>query len=347
MRDDLWVVSPWPGDTQEENVGPPNNRFLRRALERSSLTFRWVEVEGMPYRTWRDVLSWWIWNRRVEGILRSRGLLPRALLSLSPFPYPAVYRLARRHDLQVWLKTYGFVYYPRGGRFRWLQGPLHWAFRHAPDGWIAVQDGTGGAQVVRRHTTIPVLEVWNARPRVSPTPPPPAPPWRWLYAGTLDRLKGADRMVWLVRRIQEMGVPLEFWVAGEGPLAHIFAGLPGVRYLGVQSWSRMQTIYPQVHGVLVLNRYANLTLPLVEALAHGRPVVGLEEAGESRVIGEKEGVLWTASLEALVSRLRDLTRPEAYGKLQTCTAAGARRFPFWEEVAAREVAWIQDRLKGP
>jgi glycosyltransferase involved in cell wall biosynthesis len=231
--------------------------------------------------------------------------------------------------------------------YRWRQWPLFWAFRHPPDGWIAVQDGTGGAAVVHRFSPIriPVLEVWNARPDVAPTSPPSAPPWRWLFAGTLDRLKGADRLVKILQHVAGQGtLPLEFWVAGEGPYAEVVARIAGVRYLGRLSWSRMQAVYPRIHGVLVLNRYANLTLPLVEGLAHGRPVLGMEESGESRVLGREEGVVWVRSLDALVQHLRTLTQEETYRSLQLSTARGARRFPSWEEVAAREVAWIQTQL---
>ncbi len=195
-------------------------------------------------------------------------------------------------------------------------------------------------------TRIPVLEVWNARPLVMPTPPPSAPPWRWLFAGTLDRLKGADRLVRILQHVAGQGrLPVEFWVAGEGPYAEVLSRIPGVRYLGRLSWSRMQEVYPRVHGVLVLNRYANLTLPLVEGLAHGRPVLGMETSGESRVLGREEGVIWVRSLDALVQQLYALGREETYRSLQASTSRGARRFPTWEEVANREMDWIHAQLE--
>ncbi len=341
----IQVFSPWSGDWRPDRPGPPNNVYLRKALEERGLLEAWIEPPQIPSLPTGRIpwLNWWKYQRSLDAAIQ-RSLDPDAVwLALSPWVYPALYVRSSRPPIV--LKTFGFVTYARGWLHRIRMPELTWALRHPPDLWIATDDGS-----VPPHGFPPpgmasrVFWSLNARPDEEMAGPlPPSPPFRILFVGTLNRLKGADRLLRLARSLQRVRRDLVFWVLGDGPYRPALMQLPNVEWLGTRPWKETLQIYREVHLVLQLNRYADWTLPLVEALHATRGVYSLSNGRGPERLKEHHGVRWFKGLESLKNALEALELQEIQD-LHQATEAGRALFPTWQEIVSQELDWILDHL---
>ncbi len=341
----LTVVSPFAGDWREGSA-PPNNVYLRRHLERRGLLSAWLEPPAVPTFPWgsRWLFLHWYAFRFTHPPLDV--VADRTVLCLSPALYP-VLSLARR----VVLKTFGFDMFLHGWSYRLRMPDLRYALAHPPDAWILTDDGSHPPDVLKRLIRYPperTLVVRNARPGRDLFMPLPPPPLRVLFAGRLDRLKGVDLLLRIVPSLMERK-DLELWIAGRGPFAPAVEALtrrfPRVRFLGFLPWDELLATYGRVHLVLHLARHANAPLPVVEALAAGRGVVGIPAFPGWVNLGEGEGVRWFQDLPGLVRGLREITFREVEELSRRAYHQGRHRFPTWEEETAREVDWLEQMME--
>ncbi|WP_254944375.1 glycosyltransferase WbuB [Cyanobium sp. AMD-g] len=107
-----------------------------------------------------------------------------------------------------------------------------------------------------------------------------------LYSGSMNRKQGLDILVEVIQQLADL--PHMVWLlAGEGPnkaeLAAAMAGLPQVRFLGLQPLERLNDWLnlADVHLLPQRAAAADLVLPskLLGILASGRPVVASSGAG--------------------------------------------------------------------
>jgi len=154
-----------------------------------------------------------------------------------------------------------------------------------------------------------------------------------FVVGRLDRLKGVDRLLRIAPALLERK-DLELWIAGRGPLAPAVEALarryPRVRFLGFLPWEELLATYGRVHLVLHLVCHANTSLPVVEALAAGRGVVGIPPFPDWVDLGEGEGVRWFGNLPDLVRGLREMTFREVEELSRRAYHRARLRFPTWE-----------------
>jgi glycosyltransferase involved in cell wall biosynthesis len=146
-----------------------------------------------------------------------------------------------------------------------------------------------------------------------------------LFAGRLDENKRPDHFIKLAARlVKELpGIPLKFFVAGDGPLRarmEKFAAelglLPGeMKFLG--SCARMGEVY-QAADILVSTSAREGTPNVVlEAMAHGLPVVATDAGGTAAILDENRGILVDNNdREDLFRATRDLIlNPELRSRL--------------------------------
>ncbi len=341
----LTVVSPFAGDWREGSA-PPNNVYLRRHLERRGLLASWLEPPEVPTFPWGSrwfFLHWYAFRLTHPPL---QGVAHRTVLCLTPALYPLLSR-ARR----VILKTFGFDMYLKGTAYRLRMPDLRYALTHPPDAWVLTDDGSHPPDILQRLAGFPperTLVVRNARPGRDLFTSLPPPPLRVLFVGRLDRLKGVDLLLRMVPALMERR-DLELWIAGRGPYAPAVEALtrrfPRIRFLGFLRWDDLLGTYGRVHLVLHLARHANTPLPVVEALAAGRGVVGIPPYPEWVNIGEAEGVRWYRDLPDLVRGLQSLSFREVEALSQRAYHQGRIRFPTWEEETSREVDWLEHMME--
>lgn len=200
-----------------------------------------------------------------------------------------------------------------------------------------------------------VLTVPNFTPPPAPaTAPEPAGPPTVLYAGRLAREKGVDVLVEAVARVQQDEPETALVVAGDGPRR---AGLeelarhtlrPGsFRFTGRLAPEELAPLYRRAAVVALPTLWMeNCPVAVLEAMAHGRPVVatrigGLPELVEDGVTGYLFERGDAADLAGKLVRL--LADPELRRRAGEA-AAGRYRQRYAPEVHARRLAGIYRSL---
>lgn len=115
-----------------------------------------------------------------------------------------------------------------------------------------------------------------------------------LYFGRLSREKGVRT---LLDAYSSVSLPHSLVIAGTGPLeAELRAEYPSVTFLGHLSGSRLDQVISAAAVVVVPSEwYENCPMSILEAMAHGKPVVGSRIGGIPELIEPEEtGVLFDA-----------------------------------------------------
>jgi alpha-1,2-rhamnosyltransferase len=175
----------------------------------------------------------------------------------------------------------------------------------------------------RGHRRVPPIECFalGANPRIVPGPvrsamPLPAPPF-FLSVGTLEPRKNPLLALEAFRRYRQGGGRAEYvWLGRPGwhalRLARAFEqaradGLP-VHWLSNADDGLLALAYAQCEAVLMPSRAEGFGLPLVEAAAHGKPVLASDLAvfrevapAGTRFLPASDPAAWSAAMAALAS----------------------------------------------
>ncbi len=103
-------------------------------------------------------------------------------------------------------------------------------------------------------------------------------PIRLLYVGRLEHhQKRCMSLVAMSRNLSLMGVDHELTVVGDGPAGDAMRdaahGMERVRFAGVLGAGDLGRLYPTADALVLPSRYEGLSLSMLEAMAHARPVV--------------------------------------------------------------------------
>jgi polysaccharide biosynthesis protein PslH len=193
----------------------------------------------------------------------------------------------------------------------------------------SVQD----ADIVRRDYGVSwVTAIANAvREPALPLTTSAEAPYDLLFVGNLSYPPNVDAARWLCEEIRPHLGPVTIAVVGSRPGAEILglAELPGVTVAGdvpeVSSWYARSRV-----AVAPLRIGGGTRVKIVEALAHGRPVIATPLGARGLAVGERNGVLTAATTEefagACLQLLRDAPLADRVG------AAGRRHVVMAERV---------------
>jgi glycosyltransferase involved in cell wall biosynthesis len=153
-----------------------------------------------------------------------------------------------------------------------------------------------------------------------------------LFVGTLSYPPNVDAVRWLCQEIRPLLEPVTIAIVGSnpGPEVRGFAELPGVTVVGdvpeVTPWYLGSRV-----AVAPLRVAGGSSTKIVEALAHGRPVVATGVAAGGLAVGEDHGILQAATAEEFAAACRWLLddAPSA----ARIAAAGRRQVPMAGDVA--------------
>jgi glycosyltransferase involved in cell wall biosynthesis len=132
--------------------------------------------------------------------------------------------------------------------------------------------------------------------------------------------KGEYALISVVKTLRESGLPVTLLIGGDGPYrqtleAHAAASgvAPHVRFLGTLDKTTFGVLFSAADVYVLNSGYEGLSHQLLEAMAHGIPVVASEVGGNPELVcNESNGLLVPYNDEqALASALASLARNPA------------------------------------
>ena len=150
----------------------------------------------------------------------------------------------------------------------------------------------------------------------------------FLSAARLDPLKRVDRVVSAFSRVPEKRLVVVSGGPEEGRIRQMASELSNVTFLGPVSESRLVSLMGTCIAVLYIPEEEDFGMVPVEAMAAGKPVIGVREGGVSEsVIHGHTGVLLdpNPSIEAVAEAVKAMTAEMARSFRSACEAR-AREF---------------------
>ncbi len=194
--------------------------------------------------------------------------------------------------------------------------------------------------------------------RLSAVPPPAAGPARFMCIGRLSVFKGFSFAVRAFARAVASGDPAmagtELWIVGDGEERGMIARRAAeggvadrVRFLGNVTRDEVMRLLGESHALVHPSLHDSGGFVCLEALAAGRPVLGLDLGGTSVHVGPGCGVLLpatdpSAAIESLAGEMRRLASdPRARARMGEAGHAFVHDGFVWEEKVApmAELYW--------
>lgn len=136
-----------------------------------------------------------------------------------------------------------------------------------------------------------------------------------LYVGGHEPRKNVAAVLRAMERFRDAhGASLEVRMTGEASsLCHeaagVYAGMSdrsNVRFLGAVGDDELAWQYRHAHALLMLSRDEGFGLPVIEAMAHGCPVIASHHAALPEVVGDAGLIVDPADASAVCAALADL-----------------------------------------
>jgi glycosyltransferase involved in cell wall biosynthesis len=169
-----------------------------------------------------------------------------------------------------------------------------------------------------------------------------------LWAGTLKARKGPFLALDAIAGARSRGVPIRFRMAGDGPLRNAVdrrineLGLRDVvEQLGEQSYAEMTDFYDSGNVFLFTSLQDTAGTVVLEAMAHGLPVITLDHQGVANMVDSQCGTKVAVTTEqetvdALISAIERLSLdPESRMRLGRNARARVERRFSWNLLGAR------------
>ena len=172
---------------------------------------------------------------------------------------------------------------------------------------------------------------------------------RLLYAGRLVEWKGVDLAIHAVRRLRDRGTPARFTIVGDGParktLERLAAELGLKDDLRWEAWLPHEQLHERYyqHDLLLFPSLRDSGgMVVLEALAHGLPVVCTDRGGPGVIVNNRCGrVIQTSgrSRDEVIAALSDVLYELSHDRVLLRKMTRAARSRAWEfdfhKIAAR------------
>lgn len=174
----------------------------------------------------------------------------------------------------------------------------------------------------------------DARHFSPPAEPPPSRPFRFLYVGRLEPLKGVHLLLEAFHRLRWPKESAELWLAGPiveemEPVLRRYAD----HFVYKGTWERayLPELYRQAHAFVFPTLLDSFGLVLLEAMACGLPVIATSHSAAPDLVTEgKDGyVVPPFSVEALMEAMEKLYRMPVEERLAMSCAARQKVESAW------------------
>ncbi len=308
----ILILTCWDDDFDLETVrGTPETAYLLYYLRKYGIEYTVcfpsknrsfpgdfvpVKVKLLPSRRIiRFVtlpLNYFLLNFAILRKTRSLNEKYNLVYSLCSSTSFAAWKISKELGIPYVQKFSGLIFYGKYGKFeRWLQD-FHTAFtlKLRPDLTFVVDDGSGGGRLLI-DSGLPkesVVTLPNPVPeKIFPKKRNSSPVVGWV--GRFNRLKGVNFLPDIAAGVLEMMPDVKFRIVGFGPYRSFLEKKLSKFRQNVTiekggTYFETLKIYGEIDLFISTNIYANYTLPVLEALAHGTPVVAFDVPGTRRLI---------------------------------------------------------------
>jgi glycosyltransferase involved in cell wall biosynthesis len=383
----ILIVSPWCDDIDLESCkGTPENAYLIKELLRRNHTvclvcqgsveeipesmrvrlkiypvrkFPWIQPRQLNYFTAPFMHRLYgNYLRKLVGKIAEKENI-EVIYNIAGFGHRELLRLARRMSIRYAVKTMGTIFFGEGNfnplrRFQYFKE--HLIFKYRADRYFCVDDGTGTYEVAKRYgvSESNIIALPNPKPPiVELIKEPRAPRFSCGYFSRFDKLKGTDLFCRIADRVLAENSNIIFRIAGDGPLRSCVEKLKkkypqNVVYLGFLTHIATLEEYSRINLLLSTNRYSNLTLPVVEALSYGIPVIVFNTQETSKLIKDEiNGFLVKPfEVEHFASKILHIAEKEdILEKLSKGARETSASLPSWEDRIEKEIDKLEELTK--
>ena len=153
----------------------------------------------------------------------------------------------------------------------------------------------------------------------------------FLWVGTDAPRKNLERVLMAFARLKQDHPKINLLLIG----AHSRAAWPeGVRHLGYVDPLERSRLYVGSLGLIFLPLYASFDIPILEAMAHGAPVIASHTASMSDVCGQAPLTVDPHSVPAIELAMRRCLNPDVRARLGLEGRLRAMRFS-WDETGRK------------
>lgn len=184
-------------------------------------------------------------------------------------------------------------------------------------------------KAMEKLTSAPVFHIENGIDISQYAPGQKATRPTLLFLGRLDRHKGFDRFIRLVRGISRLNSDVQLIAAGDGPLSSradaLAARYDFITYRGFVNDDEKRSLLSSSHFTLMLSRWEAFPFVVLESMASGTPVFTFSIPGPTEIVeDEVSGIIASGpeDMAARVSEWSGRTGSVEYGKM--CSRAVAR-----------------------
>ncbi|MEO0250740.1 MAG: glycosyltransferase family 4 protein [candidate division WOR-3 bacterium] len=263
--------------------------------------------------------------------------------------------LSRRYHIPYAIKTMGTIHFEeiREKAYRKYQYyKEHIAFSVQADHYLLVDDGTKTYAVAKYYgipdsniTLLPNPKPAQLIPEIRKTTKPVIG-----YFSRFDKLKGTDLFCRIAKAVLKSFSSPRFIIAGDGPMRPHIENLKKmfperVEYLGFLEHRKLIQYYSQIHILVSTNRYSNLTLPVIEALSSGIPVIAFNTQETGKLLKHNFNSLLVKPFEVrdFVKSILDLCQhDELLERLSKGAIETGQSIPTWEERINKEVSKLEE-----
>jgi glycosyltransferase involved in cell wall biosynthesis len=153
-----------------------------------------------------------------------------------------------------------------------------------------------------------------------------------LVAGTIEPRKMHHVIVAAIRELRSRGTDVSLVIAGPvgwmPPAAVATLDQPGVRMVGRVSDRQLDALYRHATVFATASVYEGFGLPVLEAIARGRPVVASDIPAHAEVLGDAGRLVTPGDVDAMAGAIEELLgSPELRDRLSGAALAQWEQFP--------------------
>ena len=347
------IITPWCDDLVLNTVkGTPENAYLYRELSKRGVEIQVLCPDGRSLKPLKEgrlsFLYEGMYDRQIMDAIRKRDF--NFAISITGLGAKALKKTGK----PFFVKYLGAFDY-------WLVSKIRRALFHrrfyrslkaSPRRVVMTDDGTDGERAIRdAGYKKEVLFLKNGYfKELLNLEKSDSDKIRVGFAASLEKIKGVDYLISIIKNLKEKN-HLKFIIAGAGSFKEKILKLEKenperVEYRGYLRYLDMPNFYRDVDILLSLNRYANGTLPVVEAQAAGIPVVAFDIQKTSDFIKNNVSgfLVEPFHLESIEFLLRTIKKKQLLGMKKNIQEFAKKNFMNTEERAVREVEFYMEAL---
>jgi glycosyltransferase involved in cell wall biosynthesis len=205
----------------------------------------------------------------------------------------------------------------------------------------AILDRHVAAGLDARFVHLPHFVV-DAPASIVPVPALPVEPF-FLFAGRLEKLKGVETLVPLVRRHPALRLVIAGSGGREAALRRLASGCDRIHFTGRLSPEEMRTAYARACGVIVPSlTYEAFGLVVAEAMAAGTPVIARRLGSIAELAAAGGALIYATDDELAAHAHRLLARPDERARLGAAGRAAYERLWTVDAHLSRYLALIDE-----